>query len=230
MCARFNLFSNPYELAQIFELLREPDWSPRYNIAPAQTTLVIRQAGDGTRMASPLKWGLVPAPSKNRSVGSQMVNARSETAATKPSFADAFRKRRCIIPANGFFEWEVITQKVKQAWNITQASQEFLALAGLWESWHDAEEDTILETFTILTTAANQFMSEIHDRMPVILSKSAWTQWLNPEIQDVDVLNSLLIPAPEDWLVRVPVGGFVNSTRNDTPECIKPVKPSKGLF
>jgi putative SOS response-associated peptidase YedK len=230
MCARFNLFSNPYELAQIFELLREPDWSPRYNIAPAQTTLVIRQAGDGTRLASPLKWGLVPPTAKNLIVGSQMVNARAESAAIKPSFANAFRERRCIIPANGFYEWEVITKKVKQPWNMSHSNQEILALAGLWESWHDPEEDTTLETFTILTTAANQFMSEIHDRMPVILSKPAWTQWLNPEIQDVDVLNSLLVPAPEDWLVRVPVGGFVNSTRNDSVECIKPVKPSKGLF
>ncbi|MDB5388812.1 MAG: hypothetical protein JWM11_4458 [Planctomycetaceae bacterium] len=230
MCGRFNLYSNPAVLAEIFELLREPDWSARFNIAPAQPTLVIRQAGDGTRLASPIQWGLVPPWAKSASVGSQMINARSETAATKSAFSKAFLKQRCVIPADGFYEWEVITQKVKQPWHIYRTNHEILALAGLWETWHDTEEDTNLETFTILTTSANQFMSEIHDRMPVMLSQANWMRWLDPGLQDVAELNSLLVPAPEDWLTRDPISARVNSPRYDSADCIKPVKPSRGLF
>lgn len=230
MCGRFNLYSNPAELAEIFELLREPDWSARFNIAPAQPALVIRQAGDGTRLASPLQWGLVPSWAKSDKVGSQMINARSETVATKSAFAKAFRERRCLVPADGFYEWEVITQKVKQPWHIFRANHEMLAFAGLWETWYDLEEDSSLETFTILTTSANQFMSEIHDRMPVMLSRSDWEQWLDPQLQDVEALNSLLSPAPEEWLIREPVSARINNPRYDSKDCIKPVKPSRGLF
>jgi putative SOS response-associated peptidase YedK len=230
MCGRFNLYSNPAVLAEIFELLREPDWAARFNIAPAQPTLVIRQASDGTRLASPLQWGLVPPWATSSRVGSQMINARSETAATKSAFSKAFRERRCVIPADGFYEWEVITQKVKQPWHIFRPNHEVLGLAGLWESWHDVEEDLTLHTFTILTTPANHWMSEIHDRMPAILSPQTWAQWLDPEVQDVNVLNSLLVPAPEDWLIRTPVAAKINNLHNDSAECIKPVKPSRGLF
>jgi len=230
MCGRFNLHSNPALLAQIFELLREPDWAPRFNIAPAQQTLVIRQATDGTRLATPVQWGLIPEWSKDATGGSKMINARSETATTKPAFRDAFRKRRCLIPADGFFEWETITQKVKQPWHISRANGELLAFAGLWESWHDPEAEAPVETCTILTTDANQFMSEIHDRMPVILSPDDWKQWLNPELQSPEPLLPLLKPAPEDWLVRVPVSTLVNNPKNETPDCLKPVKPSRGLF
>lgn len=230
MCGRFNLHANPAVLAEIFELLREPDWSPRYNIAPTQKILVIRQAVDGTRLATPVQWGLVPSWAKDANGGAKMINARSETITQKSAFREAFTQRRCIIPADGFYEWETITQMVKQPWHIKRTDETPMAFAGLWESWHDLEEDETLETCTILTTAANHFMSEIHDRMPVMLTAAGTSDWLDPSLRDAEKLKTWLVPAPEDWLVRVPVATLVNNPRNETPDCMKAVKPSRGLF
>jgi len=230
MCGRFNLHSNPALLAEVFELLREPDWSPRFNIAPAQPILVVRQAADGTRLANTVQWGLIPSWAKSSKDGAKMINARSETVATKSAFREAFKQRRCVVPVDGFYEWEVITQKVKQPWHISRINGEPMAFAGLWETWHDPDEDATLETCTILTTTANQFMSEIHDRMPVMLTPQGWSQWLDPNLQAAETLTPLLVPAPEDWLKRVPVATLVNNPRNETADCMKEIKPSRGLF
>lgn len=229
MCARFNLRTEPTELAEIFQLLREPDWHPRYNIAPTQTVLVIRQQSDGTRLADSLRWGLIPPWADDPAIGSKMINCRSESAATKPSFKAAFRERRCIIPASGFYEWQAITRQIKQPWHIYRPTGEPLLFAGLWETWKDPEGEAI-ETCTILTTHANHFMGELHERMPVILSAKDIDKWLDPEILDPEKLQPHLVPCPDNWLMRTPVAPLINSPRNDSPDCIRPVKLSRGLF
>lgn len=229
MCARFNLQSNPSKLAEIFELLREPDWRPRYNIAPTQQVLVIRQQADGTRIAYELRWGLIPRWADDPAIGSKMINARSETLATKSAFKDAFKKRRCLIPVTGFYEWQPVTRHSTQPWHIHQQSGEPFTFAGIWETWKDDADQTV-ETCSIVTTAANPFMAEVHDRMPVILPAAARREWLDPAQQDLQVLQELLVPYAADSLVREPVSPLINSPKNDSEACIKPVKLSRGLF
>lgn len=222
MCGRFNLRANPYQLAEFFSLFREPVWQPRFNIAPTQTVLAVRQRPEG-RTADPLRWGLVPFWSKSLADGSKMINARSETVDTKPAFRAAFKSRRCIVPASGFYEWEAIEgSKIKQPWHITPTAAPLLAFAGLWESWNSSGGETI-ETCTILTTSANQFMAEIHDRMPVILDEDDFGIWLDPKTKDPGRLKPLLVPAPDKWLQRQKVSTLINSPRNETPDCLNPL-------
>ena len=229
MCGRFNLHANPALLAEIFQLLRQPDWSPRYNIAPSQPVLVIRQQADGTRLGERLRWGLIPSWADDPAIGSKMINARSESIATKPAFRDAFRRRRCLVPANGFYEWEKITTKEKQPWHIFSRSDALLTFAGLWDTWNSPDGEKV-ETCTILTTDANPFMSPVHDRMPVILPMEAFGAWLDPGLNDPAALQQWLVPSSAEGLDREPVGKLVNSPCNDSPKCIQPVKPPRGLF
>jgi putative SOS response-associated peptidase YedK len=157
-----------------------------------------------------------------------MINCRSESAATKPAFRRAFKERRCLIPASGFFEWQAAGNKSTQPWYLTLKSGSPAAFAGLWESWRDPE-GKCLESFTILTTTADDFMGEVHDRMPIALDRDVWPVWLDPEVQDVDALQTLLVPSLEEWQ-RVPVSSFVNSVKHDSPECIRSVRPERTLF
>ena len=172
MCGRINLRTSPVELAEFFELFREPDWSPRYNLGPMQPILVVRLKSGGVRLAEPLKWGLVSSWAKVSSIGSKMNNARSEQITEKPTFRIPFRQRRCLIPASGFYEWQQIGGKTKQPWHIFRADGLPLVFAGLWDQWQ-APDGSVSETCAIITTQANTFMSEIHTRMPVILSKES---------------------------------------------------------
>jgi putative SOS response-associated peptidase YedK len=230
MCGRINLRATPGELAEFFELFREPVWErPRFNLGPMQNILAIRQMPDGVRVAEPLQWGLVPNWAKDASIGSKMINARSDTVATKPAFRTAFRERRCIIPASGFYEWQIVNSNTKQPWHIFRSDGKLLAFAGLWEFWQ-TPEGHILESCSIITTDANRFTAEFHDRMPVILAKGEWSKWLDPSYNYPVALTKLLVPSPDDWLEKTAVSTFVNSVKNDSPECIRPVKPERTLF
>ena len=230
MCGRINLRMSSAELAAVFDLFHEPDWAPRYNLGPMQQTLVVRLKPDGHRLAEPVQWGLVPSWAKDPKIGSQMFNARCETVATKPAFRSAFRQRRCLVPASGFYEWQQIAnQKIKQPWNIFRADGQPLAMAGVWEHWTTPDGGT-LESCSVITTTANDFMAEIHNRMPVILDKSHWNLWLSPDELDPAAQSELLVPCPSDWLARTPVSTLVNNIRNESPDCVRPLDSPRTLF
>lgn len=231
MCGRFALRLTPAELEAYLYLHHADDFAIRYNIAPTQTVPIIRLDADGHRVANNLRWGLLPFWAKSKAEGSKMINCRSETAATKPAFPHAFKKHRCIVPASGFYEWqEVAGQKQTQPYYLTLKSGNPAAFAGLWETWHDPaskDENERLETFTILTTTATDVIGEVHDRMPITLDRDVWRVWLDPEVQDVEALQKMLVPSMEQWQ-RWPVSKIVGNVKNDVPECIVPIK--LGLF
>lgn len=227
MCGRIKLRATPAELQEFFDLFREPVWSPRYNLGPMQQMLVVRQKEAG-RVADSVQWGLVPVWAKDPKIGSKMINARGETVADKPSFRSAFIRRRCLIPASGFYEWQQLDSKTKQPWNIVRSDGLPLVFAGLWEQWKSPLGE-VLESCTIITTEANQFMAEIHDRMPVILGKECWDAWLDCEGDDSSSLHALLVPCPNDWLMRTAVSTYVNNIRNESPMCIQPLATGEVL-
>lgn len=217
MCGRYNLRLTNREMQVFFDLFREPEWSPRYNIAPTQTVIAIRKQDEGWS-ADRLRWGLVPFWAKDLSIGSRMINARSETVDTSKAFRPALKARRCIIPASGFYEWEKLDKKNKQPWHIFPKSDPVFAFAGLWESW-TSPEGTPVETCTIITTEANDFMARMHDRMPVVLSRVATDAWLDPSTT-IGAAKSLCVPCDNDLMDRNAVSTLVNNVRNESPDCI----------
>jgi putative SOS response-associated peptidase YedK len=190
---------------------------PRYNIAPTQTVIVV--ADDGTRHLTQMRWGLIPSWAKDPAIGNRMINARAETVATKPAFRVALRKRRCLIPADGFYEWHPIGRR-KQPIYISLKSREPFSFAGLWEAW-TAPDGQEIKTCTIITCEANEVLKPIHDRMPVILTPEAETVWLDPTIQDPERLLPLLVPYPADEIEAYPVSTTVNNPAHDIPQCIQ---------
>lgn len=222
MCGRFVLDNTPEQLMKVYRLSSLPDISPRYNVAPSQQVAVVRQQNGGDRELVLMQWGLIPSWAKDSAIGYKMINARSETVNEKPSFKQAFRSRRCIIPASGFYEWEKV-EKEKVPHYIHLHDGEVLSLAGLWERWKSPEGKE-LETCTILTTAANSLVRHLHDRMPVILHNEEFDLWLNREIDDVNRLTELFHPYPSDRLEEYVVSKDVNSPGNDSPDYILPKK------
>jgi putative SOS response-associated peptidase YedK len=220
MCGRFCYFSPAEAVTRLFGARVPNDPAPRYNIAPTQDAPVIRADADGRTLVG-LRWGLVPFWAKDPKIGNRMINARGETVAAKPAFRAAFRKRRCLVIADGFYEWQKVAGG-KQPWLIAQADGEPFAMAGLWESWRPAEDAAPLETCTIITTAANDMMRPLHDRMPAILDGAAIDRWLDPAAEPA-ALEPLLAPAPDGILRAVPVSRRVNSPANDDPALIEPV-------
>ncbi len=225
MCGRFCFFSPAEAVARLFRVADAQDLPPRYNIAPTQAAPVVR-ADDGRRELTLLRWGLVPFWAKDLKIGNRMINARGETVAAKPAFRQAFRKRRCLVLADGFYEWQK-TSSGKQPWYIDQADGEPFAMAGLWESWRggpQAQGEGVepVETCTIVTTGANAMMRALHDRMPVLLDAHGVDAWLDPATGP-EALQTLLAPAPDGVLKAVPVSRYVNSPANDGPELIRPV-------
>jgi putative SOS response-associated peptidase YedK len=226
MCGRYTLSIPLSTLVDAFDV--EPprfDYPPRFNIAPTQDAPVIAQDGRGRRMGL-LRWGLVPSWAKDLSVGSRMINARSETAHEKPAFRSAFRKRRCLIPADGFFEWKKIPPEDggekggKAPFWIHRSDREPFLMAGLWERWTPPNGDPV-HSFTILTTDAAPSLRAVHHRMPVILPFPEAARWVDPA-EDPAGLRPLLRPNA-DGIQMFPVSTVVNSPRNDTPECIEAV-------
>lgn len=222
MCGRFNLRAPSHQLVDFFDLgeIEFPDTPPRFNIAPTQPVFAIRDDG-GRREPTFLQWGLVPYWSKDPKMGARMINARGETVATKPAFRAAFKRRRCLIPASGFYEWKKLDAKNKQPYHIHFADDSIMTFAGLWEHWESAD-GSVIQSCTVITTAANSLMSTLHDRMPVILDKSNFDRWLTtPEEQSGD-LEQLLIPFPAESLEAYEVSNAVGNYRNNSIECIQP--------
>lgn len=221
MCGRYTLRAPASELAEVFGLFDLPELEPRYNIAPTQVVPVVRWDADrGQRVLVKLKWGLIPSWSKDPKMGYSMTNARAETVAEKPSFRQAFVRRRCLIVADGFYEWRQ-EPLPKQPFFIHRPDDRPMAFAGLWERWQRNGLD--IESCTIIVTEANATMEPIHDRMPVILPPESWGIWLDPDFEDRRSLQSLLVPDPTEQLELLPVSTVVNNARNETPECVKPI-------
>ena len=215
MCSRYFLDADGNVIAYTFDVPVHERIGPRYNIAPTQEAPVVRAGEDGRREVAMLRWGLVPFWAKDPKMGAKLINARSETVAEKPSFRNAFRKRRCLVPASGFFEWTgEAGHKVPHA--ITLAGRELFAFAGLYEHWKSPEGEA-RETFTILTTGANHAMSAIHDRMPVILAVADYDSWLLGPPEDA---QALLKPSPDDEIRSRTVSRALNNPRNDSPELL----------
>jgi len=227
VCGRFTLALSPEELAQLMALDAALDVElglrPRYNIAPGQDLLAaVQRTPDEAREARAFKWGLVPGWAEDPSVGNRMINARAETAPEKPSFREAFKSRRCLVPANGFYEWRQSGGK-KQPWLFRVLDEPGFCMAGLWETWRSSGGDP-LHTCTILTTAANDLLRPIHNRMPVILHRGDYERWLTAQPDAAAGLRDLLRPFPTDAMEAWPVSSLVNSPRNDGPECMEQVK------
>ncbi len=201
---------------------------PRYNIAPTQSVAAIRAAESGDRDISMLHWGLIPFWAKDPAIGNRMINARSETVREKPAFRAAFKRRRCILPATGFYEWQK-TDEGKIPTYIFPKKDDLFALAGLWECWQSPEGDEV-ESCTILTTSPNALMKRIHDRMPVILAPDAFDAWLDPKNDDGDEVSRMLKAFPARSMKTRAVSTFVNSPRNDSPRCVEAVEGTDSLF
>lgn len=225
MCGRYTLRASPQLLQEIFSLMREPDLKPRYNVAPGQTVAaVVFDPDRSPHELTAFRWGLVPSWAKDPKIGYRTINARAETVAQKPSFRAAFKRRRCLIPADGFYEWKKLDAKHKQPYFITRRDEQPFAFAGLFEHW-SAADGSVIDSCTIITTDANEPMSDLHHRMPVILDRHDYDRWIDPAQQDAQQLQALLRPAPDDWLQFIPVSTLVNNPRNDSPECVQPASP-----
>jgi len=227
MCGRFALAADRADLQDAFpEFALLEQLAPRYNIAPTQPVLVI--PNDGTGKADFFVWGLIPSWAKDPSIGTRLINARAETLAEKPSFRAAYRYRRCLILADGFFEWQAPTTIVSQAGSkvkiphyIRLKSGRPFAFAGLWEDWH-APDGSQVKSAAIITTQPNELMARLHNRMPVILPPDAYAHWLEPEPRQPADLQRLLVPYPAEAMSAYPVSTLVNSPANDRPECLAP--------
>jgi putative SOS response-associated peptidase YedK len=228
MCGRFTLTTPAERLADQFELSGElPELTPSYNIAPTQKIAAVAANSDGERRLGRLQWGLVPRWSKDPEIGSKMINARAETVAEKNSFKSAFKKRRCLILADGFYEWQrnQSGSGPKQPYYIRLETGIPYAFAGLWETW-ESEGGRKIHSTTIITTEANELVGGIHHRMPVILSPESYGTWVDTSLQDPDELTPLLVPHPSDQMEAYPVSTHVNRPANDDPGCVEPVGPA----
>ena len=222
MCGRFTKTATPEVIAEQFHLDKPLLFKPRYNIAPSQQVATIRLNPEAAkRECVLLRWGLIPSWAKDSKIGNQCINAKAETVAEKPSFRSAFKKRRCWVIADGFYEWQLQGKQKQPMWIGLKSKRPF-AFAGLWEHWKPAEGAPI-ETCTIITTEPNALMQTIHNRMPVILTPHDYDLWLDPTMQQVETVKSLLRPFTSEELVAYPVSTLVNNPRHDATQCLEPV-------
>jgi putative SOS response-associated peptidase YedK len=221
MCGRFTLTTTPTELAEAFPGIEiAEDLTPRYNIAPSQPVAII--ANTGVRRVELYRWGLIPSWAKDASIGERMINARAETLAEKPAFRRLYRKRRCLVLADGFYEWKVEPGgRPKTPMYVRLASGKPFAFAGLWDAWQPEGGD-LVHSCAIVTTAPNQLMRMIHTRMPVMLDPAAYGLWLDPDEQPPERLDALLGPFPAEQMTAYAVSRHVNRPQNDSPACIAP--------
>jgi len=233
VCGRFTSTTPAEDLADYFAVEESAvgDREPRWNVAPTDAVVSVVER-DGRRRMGEMRWGLVPFWAKDPSIGSRMINARAETVTTTSAYARPFERRRCIVPADGFYEWQPVPgRKAKQPFHIRRVDGEPLAFAALWDSWRPTRgsDDGRLVSTVIVTTSANDVLRPIHDRMPVVLPPSAWDAWLDPANHDVEVLTGLLVPAPDPLLEAVPVSSAVGNVRNDGAELVERVDPGEHL-
>ncbi|MGD9702696.1 MAG: SOS response-associated peptidase [Acidimicrobiia bacterium] len=239
MCGRFVTPTNPDQIAAYFGAEPpEVELQQSFNTAPTNDIYAIVEGPDGVRRVEVFHWGLVPSWAKDTKIGSKMINARCETLIEKPVFKSLFKAKRCIVPMEGFYEWQAgvaggpVTAKgkpAKQPFFVHRLDGQPLAVAGLWAAWRDKDagpDAPWLHSCTVITTSANATMEPIHDRMPVILPESAWDAWLDRENNDLVDLNGLLVPAPDTLLTMHPVSTDVNKVSNKGPELIEPVDPT----
>ena len=243
MCGRFVSASSAETIAEYFgAAFNGETLGENYNVAPTNDIYGVVADPDGSLRLEVFHWGLIPSWAKERKIGAKMINARAETLAEKPAYKSVFKNRRCIIPMDGFYEWKAGTEggpvttkgkPAKQPMYIHSQNGEPLAVAGLWSVWKDPEagegDDRWLHSATVVTTSANGTMSPVHDRMPVILPKSLWEEWLNPNMHDTDRLSQLLLPAADDLLTMHPVSTDVNNVRNKGAELTEPIDPDAGV-
>ncbi len=224
MCGRFVAATPPSVLAERFMVdeVVVDDRPPSWNVAPTVDVYAVARSRQGSRRLGTLRWGLVPSWAENPGGGARHINARAETVATNGVYRESFARRRCLVPADGFYEWRAPAEPgdPKQPHYIRAVDGRPLALAGLWDSWRDAE-GRWMRTCAIVTTAANEVVAPLHDRMPVVLPEESWGGWLDPAQLDVRGARALLVPAPAGLLERHPVSAAVNSARNDGPELVE---------
>jgi putative SOS response-associated peptidase YedK len=226
MCGRYRLSRRKKVIEEYFDASGGEAWSPRYNIAPTQPVPIIRQnPKEPIREISLVRWGLIPSFSKDPTGPAMMINARSETASTKPAFRDLLKFRRCLIPADGFYEWKK-TGKTKQPYCFEVNEGSLFAFAGLWDCWRDARGKE-LETCSILTTTPNALTQAVHDRMPVILDPDIYDLWLDPGMKDVHAVSDMLKPYDARLMRSYPVSTRINGVVNDDPQCAAPVELSQ---
>jgi putative SOS response-associated peptidase YedK len=232
VCGRYEIHSHPAAIALAFGLGEPPDLSPRYNIAPSTDVPIVRVNADGQRELVRMRWGLVPRWAKDPAIGARMINARGETVAEKPAFRVAYRRHRCLLPADGFYEWMPVPGQHgepprKQPVHVGMKDGTPFAMGGLCERWRSADGD-VLDTCTIVTTAANARLQPVHDRMPLIVAPRHYARWLDPDQQDV---GELIVPFPADAMAWYPVSTRVNSVHHDDAkliECVSPPPPDAG--
>ncbi len=221
MCGRFSLGAT-IRIGQLFDLPNWPETPPRFNIAPSQDVpAAVQNRETGGREFRPFRWGLVPSWAKDPAIGNRMINARSETAASKPAFRKPMRDRRCLILADGFYEWKREGSR-KQPYYIKLRDGQPFAFAGLWDRWQPTDGEPV-ESCTILTTTPNPVVQPIHDRMPVILPPDTYTTWLDPAMRDVEPVQALLTPYPADAMIAYPVSARVNNPAYDAPDLTEPL-------
>ena len=223
MCGRYRLSRRKRLVEEYFGVVSEDyEWSPRYNVAPSQPVLTIRQdVREPVRNLSTMRWGLIPSWAKDPSIGNKAINARAETVATTPSFREPFKSQRCLIPADGFYEWQR-NGNTKQPYCFEVNGGEAFAFAGLWDWWRNPQGE-LIESCTIVTTTPNSLVSDMHDRMPVILNPNDYDLWLDPAFRDARSLSAMLRPFDAALMYRYPVGSRVNTVQNDDADCAKPL-------
>ncbi len=228
MCGRFTNKAKPKEIEKEFSVkIKDKQlFAPRFNIAPTQNIPVILEAS-GERIIDSLRWGLIPSWSKDDSFASKLINARAETLSEKASFKNAFKKQRCIIPASGFYEWQKASKGAKQPFYFYLKEKDVFGFAGLYENWLDKDSGEQIETFTIITTEANEVLKPVHDRMPVILKAKDYDQWLDAKENDIDNLQKLLAPFPANKMDSYKVSKNVNSPSNDSADLIEKMSDQK---
>jgi putative SOS response-associated peptidase YedK len=231
VCGRYTSTVPPADLARYFDVdeVVADDLGPRWNVAPTDEVYAVAEsASSGGRRLGTFRWGLVPFFAKDARAGGRMINARAETLLEKPTFRRPFERYRCIIPADGFYEWEVVEgRRRKQPWYFRRKDGDVLAFAGLWSVWRPNRDsdDGRLVSCSIITGEPNELVARLHDRMPVMLPAEAWDAWLDPDNHDLGALAGLLVPAPPEELTMFPVSKAVNDVRNDGPELLHRIEP-----
>ena len=219
MCGRYVVTTPGEVLAELFELDEKPHLVPRWNVAPTQEVAIVRARPEGGRELAMARWGLVPFWAKDRAIGNRLINARAESLAEKPAYRDSFKKRRCLVVADGFYEWQKVDGR-KQPWLLRLRDGGPFGFAGLWSLWRDKASGEELESCTIVTTSPNELAAPIHDRMPVILPRERHAEWLDPAAEPSS-LAALLEPFPAAEMEAYPVSTWVNAPQHDDPRCIE---------
>ncbi len=223
MCGRFAYYSAHEAMVQLFGLGADtPEIEPRWNIAPTQFVPVVRADSAGLRRLTMLYWGLIPHWAKEKSIGARMINARAETLSEKPSFRTAYRQRRCLVLASGYYEWQALAD-AKQPWFIHPPDDMPLAMAGLWETWIESPDQPPLESCAIITTEAQGAIAKLHHRVPVIIPRAHYARWIDPSLRDTAAVQDLLRAPADAELTAHPVSKRVNNARNDGAELTAPI-------